>query len=290
MKVRALLALLPLIAGCNSSNPPPPKPADQTLQLETDAGQLAIQRERPEEAVARYQDALVRAQARDDLAAIGDVGYNLAVAELQAGHPDQALAVARSTEQEMTRRGAAPFPELILAEATALYRQGDLEAADRRAGDAGAGASTATTARATFLRGLIADDRNDGAGLAAASASLGVPQDPSLQADAAELSARLSLRRGDIATARQQAARAAALRQQTLDYRGLDRALALQAEAAARAGDAAAASDFYFRAGRSAAAQGDKPAARLWLGKAMAMTADANVRDAAAALLAKLGT
>ena len=289
MKARLLFALLPLLAACGNSNSPPPQPADPTLQLETDAGQLAIERERPEEAVAGYQAALARAQARDDLGAIGDSGYNLAVAELQAGHPDQALAVARATEQERTRRGATPCPELILAEATALYRLGDLETADARARDASAGTPSATTARAQFLRGLIADDRNDAAGLAAASASLGQPKNPSLQADAAERSARLALRQGDEASARQQAAVAAALRQQTLDFRGLDRALVLEAEAAERAGDVAGASDLYFRAGRSALTQGDKPSARLWLGKAEAIATDANVRDAAAALLSKMG-
>jgi hypothetical protein len=84
------------LAGCSSS-PPPPKPADPTLQSDTDAGQLAFEHERPEEAVARYQDALTRAQARDDLSAIGDLGYNLAVAELEANHPDKALQTARAT-------------------------------------------------------------------------------------------------------------------------------------------------------------------------------------------------
>jgi len=290
VKALLLLALLPLLAACGNSNPPPPKPADPTLQLETDAGQLAIQRERPEEAVAGYQAALARAQALDDLVAIGNSGYNLAVAELQAGHPDQALTVARATEQEMTRRGTTPFPELILAEATALYRLGDLPDADARARDAGAGTLSATTARAHFLQGLIADDRNDAADLAAASASLGQPKDPSLQADAAELSARLALRQGDAASARQQAAAAAALRQQTLDFRGLDRALIIEAEAAERAGDAASASDLYFRAGRSALEQGDKPSARQWLGKAEAIATDANVKDAAAGLLSQMGS
>jgi hypothetical protein len=67
---------------------------------------------------------------------------------------------------------------------------------------------------------LIADERGDQAGLAAADA-LNAAKTPPLEADFAELAARLALRRGDPARARQQAARAAELREATLDYRGL---------------------------------------------------------------------
>ena len=263
---------------------------DETLQRATNAGQLAMQLERPEEAVARYQEALTRAQARDDLAAIGDLGYNLAVAELEANHPDKALVVARSTEQELRRRGATPFPALLLVEATALYRTGDLDAADKLARETAAGKDQQAAERATFLSGLIADERGDEAGLAEAAGRLGNATDPSLQADAAELDARLALRRNETAMARQQAERAAELRQQTLDYRGLARALALAGEAAERTGDAKAASDLYLRAGRSAAAQGDKDSARVWLQLAAKLATDDAVRDAATELLGRMGT
>src|SRR5439155_16800871 len=94
------------------------------LQRQTHAGQLAFELERNEEAAAQYRTALSRAQARDDPDAIGDTGYNLAVAELRANAPDKALADARATRIELERRGAKPFPALLLAEATALYRTG----------------------------------------------------------------------------------------------------------------------------------------------------------------------
>src|SRR5262249_53703848 len=123
---RAVIAAMALCLVSCSSSPPPPKPADPTLQSDTSAGQLAIGHERPEEAIVRYQDALTRAQARDDLAAIGDLGYNLAVAELEANLPDKALQTARATAEELKRRGSAAFPALVLVEATALYRTGDL--------------------------------------------------------------------------------------------------------------------------------------------------------------------
>ena len=94
------------------------------LQRQTHAGQLAFELERNEEAAAQYRTALSRAQARDDPDAIGDMGYNLAVAELRANAPDKALADARATRIELERRGSKPFPALLLAEATALYRTG----------------------------------------------------------------------------------------------------------------------------------------------------------------------
>ena len=66
-------------------------------------------------------------------------------------------------------------------------------------------------------------------------------------------------------------AHAAGLRQATLDYRGLARALAIEGVAVEHAGDKIAAADLFLRAGRSAAAQGDKTSARDWLRRAMSL-------------------
>ena len=112
--------MLPLLAGGCGGSPPDAAtpPTDEMLQRETHAGQLAFELERNEEAAAQYRTALDRAQARDDPDAIGDIGYDLAVAELRANAPDKALADARATRIELERRGAKPFPALLLAEAT----------------------------------------------------------------------------------------------------------------------------------------------------------------------------
>jgi hypothetical protein len=235
------------------------------LQRQTHAGQLAFELERNEEAAEQYRTALSRAQTRDDPDAIGDTGYNLALAELRANAPEKALADARATRIELERRGAKPFPALLLVEATALYRTGAAAEADRAAQGIQQSGDQDAVARATFLRGLIADDRGDEAGLAGAANGLVGAKTPPFEADLAELSARLALRRRDPARAREQAARAAELRQATLDYRGLARALAIEGAAAERTGDKIAAADLFLRAGRSAAAQGDKVSARLWL-------------------------
>jgi len=258
------MILLPLLVGCSGSAPDPAAPlADVTLQREANAGRLAYELERDEEAVTQYRAALTRAQERDDLEAIGDIGYNLTVVELRANTPERALVDARATRAERERRGVEPFPALLLAEATALYRTGAVAEADRAAQPIQRAGDVDAAARATFLRGLIADERGDERGLTAATAAvdaLNAEKTPALEADFAELAARLALRRSDSAHARQKAARAAELRQEALDYRGLARALAVEAVAAERAGDEAAA-DLFLRAGRSAAAQGDKASA-----------------------------
>jgi len=275
--------LLALLSGCSGSAPNAPL-ADATLQRETNAGRLAYELERDEEAATQYRVALTRAQERDDLEAIGDIGYNLTVAELRANTPDRALADVRATRAEFERRGAEPFPALLLAEATALYRIGAVAEADRAAQPIQRAADADAAARATFLRGLIADERGDEAGLSAAVDRLSGAKTQALEADFAELAARLALRRSDPVRARQQAARAAELRQQTLDYRGLARALAIEGVAAERAGDDAAA-DLFLRAGRSAAAQGDKADARKWLRRATSLAPGQPVGHDAADLL-----
>ena len=291
MSKQLFWVLLCCLAACGgSAADAPSEPVDETLRRETNAGQLAFQLERPEEAIARYREALKRAQARDDLAAIGDLGYNLAVAELGANHPDKALEVARATAQEVERRGSVPFAGLTLVEATALYRSGNLVGADELARKTASSTDKQAAERATFLLGLIADDRGDEAGLTAAAGALKNAVDPSLQADAAELDARLSLRKKDFAGARQEAEQAGLLRQKTLDYRGLARVLALEGEAAEGAGDAEAAADLYLRAGRSGAAQGDEVSARKWLQKSAELATDNSVRSAANELLSGLGT
>jgi hypothetical protein len=276
------------LAACNGTAAPPAAPVDERLQQQVQAGQASYSSERGDEAAERYRQALRRAQARDDLTAIGDLGYDLAVAELRANAPDRALADARATREELERRGTPPFPALLLAEAAALYRLGSPAAAEVLATRARAGADAETAARASFLLGLIADERDDQAGLAAAAAALDSATAPPLQADAAELSARLALRHGDWRQARSEAERAVALRQDVLDYRGLARALALSGKAARLAGDNTAAADLYLRAGRSAAVQGDQTAARNWLRQAAALAPGQPVGQAANDLLRKL--
>jgi hypothetical protein len=297
------LSLYLLLAACSSHEAPPAQPQDQTLQRYRQAGELAYSLDRPQEAVTQYRLALTQAEARDDLTAIGNLSFNLVVAQLRANQPADALATARRARAELARRGGSAFPALDLAEATALYRTGDATSAASMAARLQNGSDRETATAASFLRGLIADERHDKAGLQAAEQALRQtmaaalaaspppaiqPQDqpgagalrPETQADAAELQARLARQNGNFAQARAAALQSADLRRGLLDYRGLARALSVAADAARQAGDPSAA-DLYLRAGRSAAAQGDPATARPWLEQAIRLSHDPAITEAA---------
>ncbi len=275
---RALWLALPLLAACGSTPPPAPPPPDETLGRAARAGRLALELDRPAEAARLYGMALNRARERDDTAAIGDAGIGLAAAQLARPNPATALATAREVQAELLRRNAAIPDALRLVEALALYRAGDLAGAEGVA--AGIGSEDANVAlRAWFLRGLIAAARNDSSGLAAARAALGTPERRAFRADAQELAAAAALAEGDLAEARRLATETATLRREGLDYRGLARALALEAEAARRQGETHVAADLLLRAGRSAAARNEVAEARRWLQQAETLAQQARAPE-----------
>jgi hypothetical protein len=263
-------------------------PEDELLRLDAGAADAAMSLERSGAAIVQYRRAFERARARDDASAIGDYGYDLAVAQLVANQPRQALASVRMTRVELARRGAPSFPALDLAEATADYRIGERQESDRLAIVAASGADPGVAAHAVFLRGLIADDGGDAGGLDEAISRLGQPTSDDQRADLAELSARRDMRQGAFEAAATEAARAANLRRSILDYRGMARALSVAGDAEARSGDAQAAAAFYMRAGQSAAALGDAQSARPWLRRSMRLGNDRTLHEAAKSALAGL--
>ncbi len=269
MTARTLLLLLVLSACARSPADTPP--VDEALLRMGQAGNTAYDLERPKEAAAQYRVALDRARERDDAGAIADTGFNLAVAQLRAGQPADALRTARTLQAELARRGVNdPAFDLIIA--TAEFRLGNPAAADRVAARLTTGRTPTLADPAWFLRGLIADASGNRAGLDRAAAALSPAADP---ADVDELRAR---RTHDRAAA----LRAADRRRTALDYRGLARALAL---AASLTQDPAAAADLYLRAGRSAAAHGETAQARAWLTQSRARAPDPQLRDEAARAL-----
>lgn len=274
-------ALFILLGACGSDETQPPKlPEDQALVRHEQAGKIAYDLDRPDEAVAQFEAALAQAQARDDLKAIADLSFNLAVAQLRANRPADALKTTRQARAELIRRGSQPFPSLLLAEATALYRLEQRAQADSLAAEVEGARDADAAAGASFLRGLIADESGNEAALSAALDRLSGVSEPLRVADRLELQARLALRRDDVAAAQAAAMHAATIRQEGLDYRGMARALAVAAAAAEQSGERELAADLYLRAGRSAAAQSDTSPARLWLERALRLTKDDATKDA----------
>jgi hypothetical protein len=260
--VRRCVVVLALLASCGSTPKGPPD--DATLSRLGHAGDVAFNLEQPAQAAGQYRAALARARTRDDAKAIADAGFNLATAQLRAGQPRAALATAHQLQAELARRGIAD-PAFDLVSATALFRLNDLSAADAIASRLTNPGTPGLANAAWFLRGLIADRRGDRPGLVTAAASLTKAADAG---DAAELRARLSHDRA-------LALRAADLRRDVLDYRGMARCLALAAQYTT---DASSAADLYLRAARSAAAQGDTQQARAWLAAARERAPDAALR------------
>ncbi|MCS6853374.1 MAG: hypothetical protein NZ523_01270 [Elioraea sp.] len=277
MKRIVLLAFL--VAACGGRDLPP-EPADPTLARLTRTALAAWAQERPAQAAELFRDALRRAYARDDAAAIGNLAASLAAAELRLGEAARARETAAAARAELARRNLPAPAELPLAEAAARYRLGDAAGAlgltvAITGGDAGA--------RARFIEGLIAADRGDRAGLAAVRAALPADPRPDFAADAAELAGRDALLAGDAEAARSAFLRAAHLRQEGRDYPGLARALALASEAAERQGRLAEAADLAFRSGRSAAADGARAEAERRLERAIRLARTAGESEVAAA-------
>jgi hypothetical protein len=240
---------------------------------------LAFAQDRFDQAATLFSQVLRQAELADDAMAISDAGYNLSVVELRRGDALAARQQAALTREMLERRGAPVAADLLLVEAVASYRLGDAAAALALADEAAtAGADQpSVTARAAFVRGLVAADRGDTASAEAALARMAARSGHAAHdADQEELAGRLALLRGETAAARTAFVAAADRRRELRDYRGMARALALAGSAAASAGDQAAAGDLWLRAGRSAALQGDVAAARGWLELAAGHAAMAN--------------
>jgi tetratricopeptide (TPR) repeat protein len=267
------LAGLILLAGCAAApqSPPPAAPVDRELMSAWQLARYAFDERQYDQAAQMYVRVLERAYARDDLGAIGDVGYELAVVRLRQLDPAAAAAQARQTRAELRRRGNEPFAELYLVEAVALYELGKETDAAARADEAITRAprpDEPVTMRAWFLKGRIAADRGDTAGISRALAALGRSSNPELAADRLELTGRLELLEGRPERALSAFRESADLRRDAEDYLGMARVLSLAGEAAERAGLGTEAADLYFRAGRSAEVERDLANARSWLGAA----------------------
>jgi hypothetical protein len=276
--VRRLLPLaLLLLAACGGGRREEGPPEDEVLSRLAGSATRALQLDEPGSAATLYARALTRARERDDARAIGDMAFGQATAELAQGNAPAALRVAQEVRDDLTRRGARIPLRLLLVEATALHRLERLAEAGARATEVvnRAPEDPEAAMRAQFLLGLLAAGRRDMAALAAARAALSDATRPAFRADAVELAAEEALLRGDVEAAIAEARAAAALRREAIDYRGLSRALVLEAAARERRGELAAAADLLLRAGQGAAERGERPDARRWLASAQALAARA---------------
>lgn len=276
-----MVLLAVTVAACSSSAKEAGGPApDRRLDIATRAGAQALADDQPAEAARQYRGGLARAQEMDDLDAIGDLGFNLAVVELRLGNAREALRVARATREEMERRRQTPFAALLLVEAMALYRTGDRAGAAAMAGRVTTRTDDpAAVNRARYLQGLIAIDAGDAAGGRAAANALAAAKSPDVEGDRYELLARLALADGNYTAARSAAEQSAEQRRAAFDYRGMSESLALAGEAAEREQRSEVAADYFLRAGRSALMRNDTRLADRWLQRARVNAQRAGATD-----------
>lgn len=303
MRLRAAILLAALaLAACGSGEAEQGPPPDLRLDQANKAGTVALAHNNPAEAVRQYRQALARAYERDDAEAIGDTGYNLAVAQLRDGATQEAARTVRETRAELERRKLVPPAELVLVQAAIAYRMGARDEALAAADEVLARPSLApeTASRAWYIHGAVLADRGDAAGLARTLAALPPSSQPDPEADRLELTGRAALLSGATAQAIPAFEQAADQRRLALDYRGMARALSFAAEATLRSGRTADAAVLYLRAGRSAQLQGDAASSRDLLDKAGDLARQSGAadvigeidrvkREAAAAAAAKSG-
>lgn len=262
-RVKALLLLGPLfLAGCGGKAEAPSARDDAQWEQAMTAGQDSFDLGRYSVAITQFRKASELALMRDDGAATAEAGYNLAVAQLAADQPADAVATIQTARQAAMLRGQNGQAAFDLVEAAADYRLKQLPQSVHLASQAMTADDSAVAARAALILGLAADEAGEASALQQANAYLqGIkpPLSRSVEADKAEISAR-TLMANNPAEAAQLAEKAANLRRDDAAYRDMSRALALAATATERAGDHQKAAALWARAAQSAAMQANKAA------------------------------
>jgi tetratricopeptide (TPR) repeat protein len=266
-------------SGCSSSPTEQSRSGvDEEFERMSRAARMAFDNGRLQQAVGLYDQALERAYVLDDLNAIVDSQYNLAVCLTGLNSHVEALERVNQSKTELVRSNRSIPADILLLEATIIYRMGQLDEAwqltDMILLDPNR-LSGAIQSKTHFLRGLIAAEWEDINQLRNEIASLGKPTTVGLRADRQELMGRLAMAEGNWNEALDAFDSAAELRRDDFDYSEMVNALALAAWTCERAGELSEASKRYLRAGRSAARQGQNRDALNWLNRAEKLAGEA---------------
>jgi tetratricopeptide (TPR) repeat protein len=269
-----LCVVIILIGGVScSSSPTEQRPAEIDGEFErmNRAARTSFDNGRFRQAADYYSQALARAYVLDDVNAIVDSQYNLAFCLLRLHDYDQAIQQVNQSRAELTRAGHRIPADILLLEATIVYRIGKLDDAWQLADTILLEPDRLTEAirsKTHFLRGLIAAEWDDINQLRQEIVSLGMPSAAGLRADRQELVGRLAMAQSNWNEAIEAFDKTAEFRRNDFDYSEMANALALAAWACEQAGKLSDASRRYLRAGRSAARQGESREALNWLSRA----------------------
>lgn len=265
--------------GCSSSQIEQSRAeVDEEFERMNRAARTAFDYGRFRQAADLYNQALERAYVLDDVNAIVDTQYNLAVCLAGLNSYVEALERVNQSKAELTRAGRSIPADILLLEATIVYRMGKLDDAwqltDKILLDPSR-LSEAIRSKTHFLRGLIAGERDDINQLRKEIVSLGTPSAVGLQADREELVGRLAMAQNNWNEAIEAFDKTAEFRRDDFDYSEMANALALAAWACEQAGKLSQASKRYLRAGRSAARQREGHEALNWLRRAEKLAGEA---------------
>jgi tetratricopeptide (TPR) repeat protein len=270
-----------LVGGVGCSSTPTEQSrskVDEEFERTSRAARMAFDNGKFQQAVSLYNQALERAYVLDDLNAIVDSQYNLAVCLTGLNSYVKALERVNQSKAELARAKQNIPADILLLEATIIYRMGKLDDAwqltDMILLDPGR-LSEAIRSKTYFLRGLIAGERDDINQLRKEIVSLGEPSTVGLRADREELVGRLAMAEGNWNEAIEAFDRTAEFRQDDFDYSEMVNALALAGRACEQAGKLSEASKRYLRAGRSAARQEENRDALNWLNRAEKLAGEA---------------
>jgi tetratricopeptide (TPR) repeat protein len=265
--------------GCSSAPPEQGRPGiDETFERTNRAARRAYDNGKLQQALDLYNQALERAYVLDDLNAIVDSQYNLAVCLTGLHSYEPAIERVKQAKAELARADQGTPADILLLEAIILHRMGRPDEAWRISDEIlldSSRLSEAIQSKTHFLRGLIASTRQDTAQLRIEIAALGEPSLAGLRADRAELIGRLAAAQGSWEEAVASFDSAAELRREDFDYNEMAKALAMAARACEQAGRLSDASKRYLRAGRSASLQGQNRDALKWLGLAEKLAGEA---------------
>ena len=265
--------------GCSSSPPEQGRSVvDDEFERTSRAARTAFDNGKFQQAVNLYNQALERAYVLDDLNAIVDSQYNLAVCLTGLRSYGPALERVNQAKIELARSSRSIPADILLLEATIQHRLGNLDDAwqlTEKISQESNLASAAVIGKTHFLRGLIANAKGDISQLRREIAFLDTPAVIGLRSDREELAGLLSMAKGNWHEAAEAFDRTAELRREDFDYSGMVNALAQAAWSYEQAGKLSEASKRYLRAGRSAAQQGENRDALKWLNRAEKLAVEA---------------
>jgi tetratricopeptide (TPR) repeat protein len=278
-----MAAFFLMSTGCGSTRVAPSRhPTELRYEQVSHSARSAFDGGGYSAAASLYRQALDLAYIRDDVKAIVDTQYNLALSLLKNEEYREAASYLEAAAAAMDRDHQGLPEDFILLDGTLNYRQGYLETARTRIDSLLAvpdGPAPMVRSRALYLKGRIASDMGKTEVLRQVIEDLEPPAEPFSVSDTLELRGRLALAEDRFDEAVALLDRAADLQRQESEYDAMAETLAAGAAACESAGRPLEAALHYLRAARSRQLRGLHGQVKEWLNRAAALADSAGAED-----------